>query len=272
MKKILLLLLLTSTILNSQNKEVIKETIYKQHINNIDKIALKNGFKGNETICIKLYFKTDSNGDIIDVKVNEKSKYFEEELNSFINQIPKLNPNEYLSKGEVMKYGITMCLKLASKKERKKILKDGEKIGIRFKHFYVKEYFPVKIIEIDEIEKNEFSKIESIPITENCKSLTDENEIKNCVINEIQSHINRKFDTGLAAELGLSAGKQKIIITFYISKSGEIVNISATASNEELREEGIRVINTLPNFYKGGMVNGKPVDVKYTVPITIIVS
>lgn len=272
MKKILILLLFTSTILNAQNKEVIKRVIYQQHINNIDKIALKNGFKGNETICIKVYFETDSNGDIVEVKVNEKSKIFETEINSFIKQIPKLNPNEYLNKGKVMKYGVKMCLKLATNKERKKILKEGKNIEIRFKWFYVKEYFPIKTIEIDEIDKNEFSEIESIPVTENCKNITDTDEIKKCVMNEITNHINRKFDTGLASELGLPAGKQKVIITFYISKNGEIVNITATGSREELREEGIRVINAFPNFYKGGKINGKPVDVKYTIPISFTIS
>jgi hypothetical protein len=271
MKKILSVILLTSSLLNSQNKEVIKEAFYKQPINNIDKIALKNGFRGNETLCISVVIKTDSIGGVFDVKVDEKFKIFEAEINSFVKQIPTLNPNEYLNKGKVMKYGVEMCLKLATNKERKKILKEGEKIKIRFKRFYIKEYFPVKIIEIEEVEKNEFSKIESIPITQNCKNLTDNDEIKICVMNDIKNYINRKFDVGLASELGLPSGKQKVIITFYIAKNGEIVNITAKGSVKELREEGIRVINTFPNFYKGGTIDGKPVDVKYTIPISLLI-
>lgn len=271
MKKILLLLLLllllTSTILSSQNKELIKETFYRQSINNIDKIALKNGYKGNETIWTNFFFKTDSNGKITEISIPEKSQIFESELKAFINQIPTLNPSEYLHKGDIMKYGIKTGFKLASKSERKKILKKGEKIGIKFKWFYVKEYYPVKTINIDENKENEFSEIQSIPITQNCKNFTVDTEIKNCVINDITKHINRKFDADLASDLGLPAGLQKIIITFYISKNGEIVNISAKGSREELREEGIRVMNTFPNFYKAGMIDGMPVDVKYTIPI-----
>lgn len=267
MKKILLLLLFTSTILSSQNKELIKETFYRQSINNIDKIALKNEYKGNETIWANFFFKTDSNGKITEISIPQKSQIFESELKAFINQIPTLNPSEYLHKGDIMKYGIKMGFKLASKSERKKILKKGEKIGITFKWFYIKEYYPVKTININENKKNEFSEIQSIPITQNCKNLTVDTEIKNCVINDITKHINRKFDSNLASDLGLPAGLQKIIITFYISKNGEIVNISAKGSREELREEGIRVMNTFPNFYKAGMIDGKQVDVKYTIPI-----
>ena len=267
MKKILLLILLTSTFLNSQNKELIKEIIYRQSINNIDKIALENGFKGDETICIKAFFKTNSNGDITDISVAEKSNIFESELNSIIRQIPKLDPNEYLHKGEIMKYELGMCLKLATNSERKKILKNGENIGINFKWFSIKEFFPVKTIEIDNIDKNEFSLVESIPITEKCKDLIDSSQIKECVMSDITNHINRKFDSSLASELGLPAGLQKISVTFYIAKNGEIVNITAKGSREELIDEGIRVMNTFPRFYKGGMIDGKPVDVKYTIPI-----
>ncbi|WP_298288767.1 hypothetical protein [uncultured Lutibacter sp.] len=268
MKKTILILFLTSTVLNSQNKKLIKETIYKQAINNIDEIALENGFKGNETICLKAFFKTDSKGNVIEINIPEKSQIFESELKSFIREIPKLDPSEYLNKGTIMKYGLKMCFKLATKSERKRILKKGEKIGIRFKWFYIKEYFPVKIIEIEDIKKNEFSKIESIPVTENCKNFINEDEIRKCVISDITRHINRKFDSDLASELGLPAGLQKIIITFYISKKGEIVNIASKGSREELREEGVRVMNTFPNFHKGGEIDGNLVDVKYTIPIT----
>ena len=272
MKKILLIILFTSTILNSQNKELIKETIYKQSINNIDKTAIKNGYKGNETICVNAFFKTDSNGNIVAINIPSKSQIFKSELKTFINQIPKLNPNEYLHKGDTMKYELKMCFKLATKSERKKILKKDEQVAIRFKWFYVKEYFPVKNIEVEEIERSEFSKIESLPVTENCKDFIDDTEIKKCVINEIIKHINRKFDADLASELGLAPGLQKIFITFYISKKGEIVNITAKGSRKELREEGIRVLNTFPDFYKGGEIDGKPVDVKYTIPIAFSVS
>ncbi len=270
MKKTLLIFLISSTILNSQNKELIKETFYSQSINNLDKIASENNYDRKESVFINVFFKCDSNGEIFDVKVSERSKIFETEIKSFINQIPELNPNEYIHKGNIMKYDLKLGFKLATKKERKKILKNGERVKIKYKWFIIKEYFPVKTIEIAEVEKNDYSKIENIPLTENCKNLTNKNEIKKCVSKEITNHVNRNFDTDLAANLPLGIHRVKVI--FYISKKGRIVNISAEAGSPELIEEGIRVINTFPDFYESGKINGNPVNVKYTFPIVFSIN
>lgn len=268
MKKItIILLILTNTVLFSQNKELIKETFFNQSTDKIDSIAINNGFNGGEIINIKANFKTDSNGNIFDISVDTNSKIFESEINFIINQIPKLNPNEYLHKGQNMKYGLKINVKLESDNERKNRIKKGKLTKIEYKGFYIKEYFPVKIIEVEETEKNQFINIETIPVSENCKQILDELDLRKCVQNDIVQHVSRKFDSDLAFQLGLPAGIQKIIVKFIISKSGEIVNIEAEGNSEELREEGIRVINTFPNFIKPGTIDGKPVDIKYSIPI-----
>lgn len=261
----LLLILFLNTILYSQNKDLIKETFFAQSVNNLDKIALENGYKRKENVFIQVSFKCDSIGKIFDIKVSERSKIFETEIKSFIEQIPVLNSNEYIHKGNVMKYGLKIGFKLPTKNEYKRIITKGDKIAINYKWFIIKEYFPVKTIEISEIDKNNFPTVENIPITKNCKSLMDKIEIKKCVSNEIKMHVNRKFDTELA--INLPKGIHKVTIMFYISKKGEIVNISAEGDTPELVEEGIRAINTFPNFHKGGLINGELVDVKYTLPI-----
>ena len=271
MKKILILIIiLTVTILNSQNKELIKGTFFNQSIHKIDSIAINNGYKSGEFVLFKASFKSNLKGEIFEINIDEKSKIFESGLTSIINQIPILNSSEYLHKGEEMKYGLKFHLKLESKDKRKRRIKKGELSKIKYKSFYIKEYFPVKKIEIVETEKNLFSKIERIPVSINCKNTTDEMELRKCVQNDIRMHINRKFDVNIVSELGLLAGKQKVTIKFIISKSGEIVNIEAEGNHEELIEEGIRVINSFPNF-KPGTIDGKPVDVNYTIPITLLV-
>jgi hypothetical protein len=265
MNKSLLFFLLSSTILFSQNKELITKTLNKQTINNIDKIASENGYERKESVFINAFFKCDSNGEIFDITIAKESKIFEDEIKEFIYKIPKLNPNEYIRKGNIMKYGLKMRFKLASKKEHKKIINNGEKINIKYQWLYIKEYFPVKTIEVTEIDKNIISKNEKFPLTKNCKNLTDINEIKNCVSRELAMHVNKNFDTDLAADL--TTKRHRVDITFYISKNGEIVNITADAETPELIEEGIRVINTFPDFYQGGKKNGEPVDVKFTFPL-----
>ena len=52
MNKILLILILSTSILFPQNKELIKEAFYSQSINNIDKIASKNGFDFKEKTIV----------------------------------------------------------------------------------------------------------------------------------------------------------------------------------------------------------------------------
>ncbi|AXT61202.1 hypothetical protein D1816_12880 [Aquimarina sp. AD10] len=265
MKYILLLLLFLNTILYSQNKDLIKETFYAQSVNNLDKIASENGYKRKEKIFLHVNFKCDSIGKIYDIKVSDESKIFEEEIKFFIKQIPKLNPKEYNRKGNVMKYSLKMGLRTTTKSEYKKIIAKNEKIDINYKWFTIKEYFPLKTIEISEVDESDFSIVEHVPVTENCKNLTDKVEIKQCVSKELKMHVNRKFNTELAANLPY--GVHKVIVNFYISKEGEIVNISAEGGTPELIEEGIRAINTFPSFYKGGQINGEFVNVKYSLPI-----
>ena len=265
MNKTLLILILSSSILFSQNKELIKETFYSQSINNIDKIASKNGFDFKQNIYINASFKCNNEGEIFDIKTDTKSNIFEKEIKKFIAKIPKLNPQEYLHKGDTMKYGIKMNIKLPSKKEHQKIISNKDELKINYSWLFVKEYYPVKIIEITERDKDIEIDSEEFPVTENCKDIIDVNEKKNCVAREISMHVNKKFDSGLAANL---PGKRfKVDVSFYVSKNGEIVNITAEGPTDELIEEGIRAINTFPDFYSGGKINGNPVDVKFTFPI-----
>lgn len=266
-KNLFLLLILTSSFINSQNKEIIKKTFsVNQSIEGIENVAIENGSKKGDNVFLKVFFKSDLNGVIFDISVDNKSKIFESEITKIINKIPKLNPNEYLNKGKEMKYGLKIHIKVSTKKKPRKKTKKK-----KYKWFYVKEYFPIKWVEIQEIEKKEISKIERIPISENCKNIKGKTEILNCVYKDLKMHVNRKFDVDLAQDLGLPQGKQTLVVSFVISKIGEIVNVEAEGDHELLLEEGIRVINSYPNFYKPGTINGKPVDVKYSIPISFSV-
>ena len=77
----------------------------------------------------------------------------------------------------------------------------------------------------------------------------------------------RKFDAGLAGEIGLSPGKKRIIIKFYISKEGEVVNISTKAPHPKLIDEANRVINSLSKFISPAYSMGKPINTSYTFPV-----
>lgn len=60
----------------------------------------------------------------------------------------------------------------------------------------------------------------------------------------------------------------RVICQFVVNKDGSIVDVVAVRSSGEpsLDKEAIRVISSMPRW-KPGMQRGKPVRVKYTVPI-----
>ena len=114
----------------------------------------------------------------------------------------------------------------------------------------------------DEID---FKIIEDAPVFPGCEGLTKEAS-KACFSKEISKFINKKFKTEIAESLNLS-GKQKIWVEFKVDKTGSVTGIRARASHVSLEKEAIRVVQKLPQMIPGKQ-RLKPVNVKYTLPIT----
>ena len=131
------------------------------------------------------------------------------------------------------------------------------------------------IIEVDEIieapdddpvEPVPFEFIEDVPIFPGCESLNDNEERKACMSEKISRFISKRFDTGLGEDLGLS-GINRVTIMFEIDKNGEVNNVKARGPHKLLEEEGKRVIKLLPKM-EPGKQRGKPVPVRYVIPIS----
>ena len=127
---------------------------------------------------------------------------------------------------------------------------------------------PIKeIVEEEEVmEDVPFSIIEDAPIYPGCKG--NKAELRKCLQKSIQKHIARKFNTGLASELGLDPGKKKVYVVFKIDKKGNIVDVRARGPHARLEKEGVKVVKMLPKMIPGKQ-RGRPVGVKYTLPITL---
>ncbi len=130
------------------------------------------------------------------------------------------------------------------------------------------------IVEIDEIIEAPdddpvapvpFEFIEDVPIFPGCESLDDNEERKACMSEKISRFISKRFDTGLGEDLGLS-GINRVTIMFEIDKNGDVKNVQARGPHKLLEEEGKRVIKLLPKM-EPGKQRGKPVPVRYTIPI-----
>jgi protein TonB len=133
----------------------------------------------------------------------------------------------------------------------------------------------VEVEEIEEIVEDEevlddvpFAIIENVPVYPGCKGTNAEK--KKCMVDKITKHVNKKYNTGLAGDLGLSPGKKRVYVQFKIDRTGNIVDVRARGPHKRLEKEAIRVVQLLPSMTPGKQ-RGRPVGVKYTLPITLVV-
>jgi len=120
--------------------------------------------------------------------------------------------------------------------------------------------------EEEVVEDVPFMVIEEVPIYPGCKGSNLER--RNCFLAEIAAFVTRNFSSEMAQDIGLSSGSvQRIFVVFKIDKSGNIVDIRARAPHKKLEKEAIKVVAKLPKMIPGKQ-RGKPVGVKYALPIT----
>jgi protein TonB len=122
----------------------------------------------------------------------------------------------------------------------------------------------VQVADMDEDIEVPFSVIENVPVFPGCEGGNNDAK-KKCMSDKISDFVNKKFNTDLASELGLS-GRQRINVIFKIDKTGNIVGIRARAPHPGLEKEATRVIGLLPKMQPGKQ-RGKAVTVPYSLPI-----
>ncbi len=125
----------------------------------------------------------------------------------------------------------------------------------------------VEDIEVEEEEVDievPFSVIEDAPIFPGCEKVA-KSKRKACMSEKINKVIQRKFNTGLASDLGLS-GRQRISVIFKIDKNGNITGVRARAPHPRLEAEAKKVVGALPKMTPGKQ-RGRAVTVTYSLPI-----
>lgn len=130
-----------------------------------------------------------------------------------------------------------------------------------------------EIMEVEDVEVEEviedvevpFAVIENVPEYPGCERGSNADKRK-CMSDKIAKFVQRKFNTDLAGDFGLS-GRQRISVIFKIDKNGNVTGVRSRAPHPRLEKEAARVINMLPKM-KPGRQRGKPVIVPYSLPIT----
>ncbi|WP_452221090.1 energy transducer TonB [Lacinutrix salivirga] len=119
---------------------------------------------------------------------------------------------------------------------------------------------------VDEPEPESYSilAVHKVPVFPGCESAGSKSDQIKCMSDKMGKFISKKFDTSVADDL---QGKQRIFVYFKINKQGEIEIIKTRAAHKALEREANRVVNKFPKM-KPGLVNNKPVEILYTIPIT----
>ena len=124
-----------------------------------------------------------------------------------------------------------------------------------------------EVVEEEEIiEDVPFTVIEEAPLFPGCTGTKAQK--KQCFQDRIREHVNQNFNAHLASEIGLDQGIKKVYVQFKIDKTGDITDIRARGPHVRLEREAIKVVKSLPKMLPGKQ-RGRPVGVKYTLPITL---
>lgn len=118
----------------------------------------------------------------------------------------------------------------------------------------------------EEIDDVPFASIQDVPIFPGCEKEKDNEARRACMVKKIDNFVNKKFDTGLGSELGLT-GINRVYVRFKIDKTGKVVDVQARSSHPRLTREGERVVGLLPDMQPGKQ-RGRAVGIIYTLPIT----
>lgn len=111
--------------------------------------------------------------------------------------------------------------------------------------------------------------VEQVPIYPGCEKKKTNDDRRKCMSDKITKLVQRKFDTDLGGELGLS-GKQVIQTQFKIDKTGRVIDIKTRSVYSKLEKEAERVIKRIPEMIPGKQSN-KSVGVIYNLPIVFFV-
>ena len=249
---------------------------------------------------ISVIFKIDTNGDVVGVRARASHPKLEKEAVRIISLLPKMKPGIQRGRAVIVPYSLPIIFQVqetepdierdaqGNPRLREKdilrppppppppppevieIVEDEEEVEetvIESTETDQEEEIEIEDLDIEEVEEDievSFAVIENVPIFPGCDKGNNAAK-KKCMSQEITKFVQRKFNTGLAGDLGLS-GRQRISVIFKIDKSGSVVGVRARAPHPRLEKEATRVINLLPDM-KPGKQRGKAVIVSYSLPI-----
>lgn len=111
--------------------------------------------------------------------------------------------------------------------------------------------------------KYEGGNVVEIPVFPGCQRESDTTD-KICFQSKIEEHIAKNFNYPERALIERISGR--VDVTMIIGIDGRIKNITTQGPHYLLSEEAVRIINLLPRM-QPGLIDGKPVETPYSVPV-----
>ncbi|GCD77709.1 hypothetical protein JCM31826_11910 [Thermaurantimonas aggregans] len=113
------------------------------------------------------------------------------------------------------------------------------------------------------------AKVDNKPVFPGCESIKDEEGRLSCLIQGIQKHVAKNFVYPEEAKKEKIQGK--IFVSFVIAEDGTVKDIEVARSAHPLLDQAaiasVASINDLNPRIKPASQQGKPVSVKFTIPI-----
>ena len=214
-------------------------------------LATQLGLTGRQRINV--IFKVDTEGHVTGIRSRAPHPKLEEEAIRVIKTLPQMTPGKQKGKAVVVPYSLPIIFEVQDQSvvDETVIEENGST--------------PSKNVLSEDIEVP-FAVIEEVPIFPGCETFATNTEKRQCMSERIQDFVAKNFNTKLANNLGLVAGRQRINVIFKIDADGHITGVRSRASHPKLEEEAIRVINALPKMIPGKQ-KGKEVTVPYSLPI-----
>ncbi len=248
-------------------KKVYKKQLSKYVFNNLDESIFntidKKLNKKYNTFTINLMYWTNNKGEIIQELVGSNLRGFDKNTHDKIAFL--------LSKAKLNKQSTSFSSLFINKQN-----------SISFKLKKDNETNSYAIIKRKKKKKKKFNINDSItsPIYKGCHLLEDiysEETYKaerKCMEHYISKYILKEIDLNVIktasssfTKYGIYDKKIKSYAIFKFNKTGEISNIKALSMIYELEREIISILKSIPNV-KPGTRKGKPVNVKYHIPIS----
>lgn len=207
-------------------------------------------------------FTIDENGKVTVTEAKGQptsfKKSFENEAIRVLNLLPKFIPGKLNNQIVKVQAQYTVEFKL----ENSGIIRVNE----------IVESYPVSVTAesyeeyLDEAVP--FAVVEQIPLFEVCKNV-DKKDQMNCFQEEISKHIKKELK--YPKEAKKNKVEDRVVTVFEIDKQGKVINIHVRGKKSEYQllfeAEAKRIIEALPQF-SPGLQRGKPVVVKYGIPIS----